>query len=216
MKGKIVEYNDMDGNGTIYSSDGDSYEFTYFHWNEEQVPEKGLEVDFDISGDNAINIYISKKDFLNKVSDNLSIWGKKTTQKSTELGEDLKEKGKSVKDFSLTDKVKSFSIKAVETVEELDLELARTNSSYEINDFRVSSTAGMAAGMTLDIHFVKNQGAKDVSSKRSQFLMVENEKTGSIIQVPKTSLINKESAKIKDPKTGEILTINAKTGEIII
>jgi len=120
-----------------------------------------------------------------------------------------------VKDISVMAKVKEFTRSAVKTVEDLDNELLTTNSSYEINNFRVSATAGVTAGMTLDIHFVKNQGAKEIAQKASKFLVVINPETGSTIQVPKSALVNKETAKIKDPKTDAILTINAKTGKIL-
>ena len=121
----------------------------------------------------------------------------------------------SIKDFSALSKVKSFTAASVKMVEEIDEELMTTNSQYEINNFRVSATAGISAGMTLDIHFVKNQGAKEVAQNASRFLIVKNPETGSTIKVPKTALVNKDTAKVKDPKTEEILTINAKTGEII-
>ncbi|MBH0027554.1 hypothetical protein I6F53_11215 [Pseudoalteromonas sp. SWN29] len=120
-----------------------------------------------------------------------------------------------LKDFSALSKVKDFTTASVKTVEDIDAELIASNSQYEINNFRVSATAGVTAGMTLDIHFVKNQGAKELSQNASRFLIVKNPNTGSVIKVAKAALANKETVKIKDPKTEEVLTINAKSGKII-
>ncbi|AZZ97511.1 hypothetical protein [Pseudoalteromonas sp. R3] len=121
----------------------------------------------------------------------------------------------SLKEISVMAKVKEFTKASVKTVEDIDAELLVSNSQYEINNFRVSATAGVTAGMTLDIHFVKNQGAKEIAQQASRFLIVHNPDTGSKIQVPRSALVNKEIAKIKDPKTEAILTINAKTGAIL-
>ena len=113
------------------------------------------------------------------------------SEKSQEVSINLKEKGDgltlavkqkavdtkdSIKDFSTLSKVKEFTSAAVKTVEEIDAELIACNSQYEINNFRVSGTAGVTAGMTLDIHFVKNQGAKELSQNASRFLIVKNPK----------------------------------------
>ena len=120
-----------------------------------------------------------------------------------------------VKDVNVFDKVKSFTTASVKTVEEIDAHLVHNRSIYEINNFRVSSTAGVTAGMTLDIHFVKNARAKELATELSKFMTVTNPKTGSKIKVPLAALDGKEQAKIKDPKSGEVLTIDAKTGEIL-
>lgn len=127
-------------------------------------------------------------------------------------GADLASKAK---DFSVFDKVKGFTASAVKTVEEIDSHLLNTRSQYEINNFRVSSTAGVTAGLTLDIHFTKNSVSKELAAAQSKFLTVVNPKSGAQIKVPVTALAGKETAKIKDPNTGEILEINTKTGEII-
>ncbi|MBQ4836901.1 MULTISPECIES: hypothetical protein [Pseudoalteromonas] len=140
-------------------------------------------------------------------------------EKGEELTASIKQKATdakdNLKDISVMNKVKDFTKASVKTVEDIDNDLLASNSQYEINNFRVSATAGVTAGMTLDIHFVKNQGAKEIAQKASRFLIVVNPDTGSKIQVPRSALVNKETAKIKDPKTEAVLTINAKTGAIL-
>ena len=52
-----------------------------------------------------------------------------------------------VKDLNVFDKFKSFTTASVKMVEEIDAHLVHNRSIYEINNFRVSSTAGVTAGM---------------------------------------------------------------------
>ncbi|SFV49829.1 hypothetical protein MNB_SM-7-1450 [hydrothermal vent metagenome] len=60
-KGKILFYNDKKGEGIIISSTKKKYRFEVMEWNDfDLMPEKGLEVTFDESEENAKNIEIFK------------------------------------------------------------------------------------------------------------------------------------------------------------
>ncbi|NVK31745.1 MAG: hypothetical protein HWE20_12120 [Gammaproteobacteria bacterium] len=120
------------------------------------------------------------------------------------------------KELNVFDKVKSFTSASVKTVEEIDAHLLATRSPYEINNFRVSSTAGVTAGMTLDIHFIKTAGAREVASAQSKYLVVVNPSNGNKIKVPVTALTGRDTAKVKDPDTGEVLEFSTKTGAVIV
>ena len=122
---------------------------------------------------------------------------------------------KSVKEFSIMDKVKEFTVASATTVESIDQHLLSSQSQYEINTYNVSSTAGVTAGMTLNIHFTKNSGAKDLANERSKYLILKNPVTGSEIKVARVSVADKSTAKVKDPKDGSIVTFDTKTGAII-
>lgn len=140
-------------------------------------------------------------------------------QEPNHLAVKLKDAGtdiaKKAKDFNLFEKYKNFATSAVKTVEELDDHLIKTRSHYEINDFRVSSTAGITAGLTLDIHFVKSAGAREIAAEQTKFLTIVHPQTELSFKVPYSALVGKEKAKVKDPKTGDILEVLVKTGEVL-
>jgi len=167
---------------------------------------------FDKIKDAANKNYSSLEDKASNLKVEMS---EKNDELSASISEKITTTKKSFNDLSVLAKIKEFTSSSVHTVEEIDKELLEANSQYEINNFRVSATAGVTAGMTLDIHFVKTQTAKEVAKEMSKFLVVKNPKTGSTIKIPRTALANKEFAKVKDPSTNEVLTINTKTGQIV-
>jgi hypothetical protein len=120
-----------------------------------------------------------------------------------------------VNDLNMMNKIQDFTKNAVKVVSELDDHLTRSNSSYEISSFRVVASVTVTGGMTLDISFLKNPMAKALSQETAKNVSVINPKTGKSFKVPRIALAGKEKAKIKDPETGEILIIDAKTGAVI-
>lgn len=117
--------------------------------------------------------------------------------------------------FNLIKKLKDFTTEAVRLVAEIDEGLSDNNSPYEVGDFRVKGSISVVGGMDLDIHFVKTPSARDISNEKNKMLKITNPRTGKQISVPRISLAGKSIAKVKDPDTGEILTIDVKKGQVV-
>lgn len=139
-------------------------------------------------------------------------------EKADGLGVNIQSKLKQSKDaldeFSLAGKVKDFTLASVKVAQDIDAELQKDNYQYEVNNFRVSASAGMMAGMTLDIHFTKTSGAKKISEEASKYLAVVNPNTGKALKVLRTAIIGKETIKMKDPETGEVIIADS-SGKVI-
>jgi len=121
----------------------------------------------------------------------------------------------SVKDFSIMDKVNAFCAKSVELVTDVDKYLSANNSPYEVSTFKVNASAGLHAGMSLDINFAKTAVAKTVKQNSDQFLQIINPKTNNSFKIPRTSVSGKLQAKVKDPSSGEILLVDTTSGKVI-
>lgn len=127
----------------------------------------------------------------------------------------LKQSKEAINEFSLSNKVKDFTLASVRLAQEVDSELHKNNYQYEVNDFRVSANAGVVAGMTLDLHFTKTPGAKKVSEQESKFISITNPGTGKSMKVLRSAVHGKDSIKLKDPDTGETLVADTITGKIL-
>jgi len=57
MKGKILEYVEESRSGLISADDGNRYNFAVREWKGSSLPRAGLNVDFDIDGENATSIF---------------------------------------------------------------------------------------------------------------------------------------------------------------
>ncbi len=57
MNGRILDYSIQDNTGVISGDDGSRYYFTGSQWKEAVVPARGMMVDFEVDGANAIGIY---------------------------------------------------------------------------------------------------------------------------------------------------------------
>ncbi|NOQ29678.1 MAG: hypothetical protein GQ570_01010 [Helicobacteraceae bacterium] len=58
MKGKILDYSIQNSSGVISAEDGKRYKFVATEWKSEKAPSVNQEVDFDITEDSAISIYL--------------------------------------------------------------------------------------------------------------------------------------------------------------
>lgn len=121
----------------------------------------------------------------------------------------------SLKDFSIMDKVNSFCAKSVDIVTTIDQHLAATNSVYEVGNFKVNASAGLSAGMSLDINFIKTPAAKALKQTNDKFLQITNPKNNNTFKIPRAAVAGKSQAKVKDPTTGEIIMVNTTTGKVI-
>lgn len=147
------------------------------------------------------NIINEEKAFSNKISDKVT-----SAISSTK---------NAVTDFNLMNKIQDFTKNAVQIVSDIDNHLTASNSSYEINSFRVIANVTVTGGMTLDMTFTKNQVAKAISQESSKHITITNPNTGKSFKVQRLALAGKEKAKVKDPETGEILAIDVKSGSVI-
>lgn len=57
MKGQVLDYSIQDNSGMISGEDGLRYAFVGSEWRENVPPTRGMTVDFDVEGGNAIAIY---------------------------------------------------------------------------------------------------------------------------------------------------------------
>lgn len=121
----------------------------------------------------------------------------------------------SITDIDVTGRIKKFASDAVNIVSELDEELVSKNSSYEISDFKVRGTIGIVAGMILDIHYVKTPTARAISDNKVKMIPVINPETGATFNVSRVALAGKQHVNVKDPNTGDIFCIDAKTGKVL-
>jgi hypothetical protein len=121
----------------------------------------------------------------------------------------------SIKDFSIMDKVKTFSEKSVEVVASIDQHLTDTQSPYEVSNFRVSSRMGFQTGLSLDIQFAKSQTARALKFEKEKYLEIISPITKKPFKILRNSVFGKKTARVKDPSNGEILLIDASTGKIL-
>ncbi len=57
MKGQVLDYSVQENLGVITSQDGARFNFSGSEWQSESIPTRGLWVDFEVSGNDAIKIY---------------------------------------------------------------------------------------------------------------------------------------------------------------
>lgn len=57
MRGEILGYDPNSGTGVLRAEDGRRYRFALAQWREASAPEKGIRVDFETSGEHAIDVY---------------------------------------------------------------------------------------------------------------------------------------------------------------
>jgi hypothetical protein len=179
-----------------------------------QASEKLLEKSNDISN-KVLTIKENIEDTVDNTKDNVN------SLKESIVDTVENTKG-AVKDFSVVEKIKEFSFNATNIVTEIDKHLIDKNIPFEVSNFRVSANVGVVAGMVLDINFSKTQDAKNSSneirvnkSNEANHIVVKNPATGKTYKIAKTTLIGKEEVKIRDSETGQIIVINAKTGDFI-
>ena len=128
---------------------------------------------------------------------------------SESITDSVKEK---IPDLASSTFVADFSKKAAKMIEDIDAHLTQTNSSYEISSFRVAANASIVGGVNLDITFTKSAVAKNISNERRNELEVTNSKTGKTFRTSRTACAGKDFVKVKDPNTGEVLTVDTRTG----
>jgi hypothetical protein len=129
---------------------------------------------------------------------------------SESITDSVKEK---IPDLASSTFVADFSKKAAKMIEDIDAHLTQTNSSYEISSFRVAANASIVGGVNLDITFTKSTVAKTISNERRNELEVTNSKTGKTFRISRTACAGKDFVKVKDPNTGEVLTVDTRTGQ---
>ncbi|HWQ75059.1 MAG TPA: TM2 domain-containing protein [Syntrophomonas sp.] len=59
VKGKILDYSSQDNAGVITGDDGNRYTFQQYDWKGEQLPVRGMSVDYETEGNMARQIYQS-------------------------------------------------------------------------------------------------------------------------------------------------------------
>lgn len=57
MKGRILDFSVQTNSGAISGDDGSRYQFAGSEWKGEVPPAKGMAVDFDVQGDQAVAVY---------------------------------------------------------------------------------------------------------------------------------------------------------------
>jgi TM2 domain-containing membrane protein YozV len=57
MKGQILEFSVQTSQGVISGADGSRYPFTGSEWKGDTPPTRGMSVDFDVQGSNAVAVY---------------------------------------------------------------------------------------------------------------------------------------------------------------
>ena len=57
MEGKVLDYSIRENSGVISGEDGSRYAFVGSEWREDLPPTRGMSVDFDVQGGNAVAIY---------------------------------------------------------------------------------------------------------------------------------------------------------------
>lgn len=161
----------------------------------------------------------SADDMLRKVSDQLSAASDAVTTTTVSITDSVSESlgsaKQSIDDFSIANKIREFSFKAVNIVSDVDTYLLENNSPYEVASFRINTNIGVILGMALDIQFTKTSGAKAKSQDMSSNLVVTNPATGKTIKIPRIQIGNRKQIKAKDPSTGEVLVIDVETGQVV-
>lgn len=57
MKGQILDFSVQSGEGLISAENGSRYRFKGAEWRDSVIPSRGLHVDFDVQGDQAVEVY---------------------------------------------------------------------------------------------------------------------------------------------------------------
>jgi hypothetical protein len=125
--------------------------------------------------------------------------------------EDAKSK---ITNFSLASAIKDFTSSSVEAATEIDEHLTKIGSPYEINSLRISASASVMAGMTLDMTLTKTNTAKTIGNQLRNEMSITNPTTGKIFKILRSTFVGKEVIKVKDPNNGEILQIQVASGEV--
>ena len=60
MNGQIVDYSALTNSGLIAGDDGNGYEFAGAAWKDRTVPKRGMRVDFEAQGGDAVAVYRAK------------------------------------------------------------------------------------------------------------------------------------------------------------
>lgn len=94
MNGKILEYNNEYKSGLIRGEDGNKYRFSIDDCKSEIKPRVNAEVDFEPSGDKAIEIYVLTKDTVDDIKDIASSAVKATVTVARAASEKTKAKPK--------------------------------------------------------------------------------------------------------------------------
>jgi len=69
MQGKILDYNNEFKSGLIRGNDGNKYRFSIDDCKSDLKPRANAEVDFEVNGDKAVEIYILTKDAIDDIKD---------------------------------------------------------------------------------------------------------------------------------------------------
>lgn len=107
--------------------------------------------------------------------------------------------------------MKSSALALADVTAEIDAQLRERSSPYEVGYYRVSGSLTVVGGVTFDIFFTKST----VGKEESEYVVIINPKTDSQLRVPRKALIGRETAQIRDPETGDILTIDVKTRQVL-
>lgn len=59
MKGQILDFSIQSNTGNISGADGNRYTFNGSDWKDKSSPNRGMTVDFEISGSQALNIFVA-------------------------------------------------------------------------------------------------------------------------------------------------------------
>jgi len=59
MKGQILDYSVQSNKGTITGADGNRYQFIGSEWKGTGVPTRGMNVDFEVEGNQAKDVYLA-------------------------------------------------------------------------------------------------------------------------------------------------------------
>jgi hypothetical protein len=116
--------------------------------------------------------------------------------------------------FSISATVKEFTLTSVAAATEIDEHLTQIGSPYEINSLRISASASVVAGMTLDMTLTKTNTAKSIGNQLRNEMSITNPTTGKIIKILRSKFAGKEIVKVRDPENGEILQIHVSSGEV--
>ena len=57
MNGQILDYSPQTNSGLIAGDDGNRYNFVGAEWKDQAIPNRGMRVDFEAQGSDAVGIY---------------------------------------------------------------------------------------------------------------------------------------------------------------
>lgn len=124
---------------------------------------------------------------------------------------DTKEK---LSNFSLAKTIKEFASTSVAAATEIDEHLTNIGSPYEINSLRISASASVIAGMTLDISFTKTSTAKTIGNQLRNEMSITNPATGKVFKILRSAFAGREIVKVRDPNNGDLLQLHVASGEV--